>query len=378
MIGARGSRSRGRLWGVACVAALAALMAACTPAPTTPAQQVEEIVAFVERTRGHEFVTEPVVQFLDPATFEADVLANLAAEEPAIAPDATAFTALDWIDASQDLITEYRRTYGGGVVGYYDPADGTLKVRGTELTPYRREVIAHELTHALDDQAHDLSDLDSEGLLDAGYLSELVAIEGSAERVRAQYAASLSSFEALQSLLEQLDAGGDPELLTIPITLLTLTSAPYLRGAEFQGDLVAALGNPAGPDQSLTRYPANTEQAFDTDKYLSEESAIAVAAPPTDSGAPVVRSGEFGPLLLSLVLREGIVLNELDALTDGWNGGSYTSWESTSGACIRVDTTWDTAVDAAGIADALLDWGARHAGTTVALTGTDVRFTRCD
>ncbi|MEZ5270418.1 MAG: hypothetical protein R2789_18365 [Microthrixaceae bacterium] len=95
------------------MAVLAALMAACTPAPTTPAQQVEEIVAFVERTRGHEFVTEPVVQFLDPVTFEADVLANLAAEEPAIAPDATAFTALDWIDASQDLITEYRKTYGG-------------------------------------------------------------------------------------------------------------------------------------------------------------------------------------------------------------------------------------------------------------------------
>ena len=107
-------------------------------------------------------------------------------------------------------------------------------------------------------------------------------------------------------------------------------------------------------------------------------TSTVVAAPPTDSGAPVVRSGEFGPLLLSLVLREGIVLNELDALTDGWNGGSYTSWESTSGACIRVDTTWDTAVDAAGIVDALLDWGTRHAGTSVALTGTDVRFTRCD
>ncbi len=358
--------------------AVAALVGACTPAPSTPQEQVDAIVEFVERTRGHDFVEDPVVEFVDPATFEADVLANLAAEEASIAPDGTAFTALDWIDASQDLITEYRKAYGGGVVGYYDPSDGTLRVRGTELTPYRREVIAHELTHALDDQIHDLSDLESEGLLDAGYLSQLVAIEGSAERVRTRYFDSHTPFEALESLAEQLSASDDPELLTIPIALLTITSAPYLRGADFQREIVRVLGNPAGPDQTLTRYPANTEQAFDTDKYLADEPAVDVPAPPTDLGLPVVRSGEFGPLLLSLVLREGIVLNEVDPLTEAWAGGSYTTWEATTGACIRVDTVWDSGADAAAMGAALQEWGTRHPGAQVEVLGTGVRLTRCD
>lgn len=365
---------------IAAVLTVAVAATACAPPQNqTPEEVVAGIIEHVERIRGHAFTTDPVVEFLDPATFEADVLASLAAEEPDIAPDETAFTALDWIDASQDLITEYRRTYGGGVVGYYDPVDGTLKVRGTKLTAYRREVIAHELTHALDDQIFDLSGLDSVGLLDADYLSKLIAIEGSAERVRSRYAKTFTPVETLQSLQEQLNAGGDPDMLTIPITLLTLTSAPYLRGAKFQDQLVATLGNPAGPDQSLTRYPANTEQGFDTAKYLADEQADTLPAPPTDAGAPAVRSGEFGPLLMTLVLREGIVLDQVDPLTTGWDGGTYTSWESTTGACIRVDTRWDTAGEASAVTAALNTWGSRHSGTVVeSITPTDVRLTRCD
>ncbi len=363
------------------VAAVAVLGASCTTAPPlTPQEYVDQIAAFVEQARGHEFVTDPVVQFVDPTAFKVEVLANLAAEEADIAPDGTAFTALDWIDGSQDLITEFRRAYGGGVVGFYDPLTETLKVRGTSLTPYTREVIAHELTHALDDQIHDLSDLDGEGLLDDAYISKLIAIEGSAERIRSSYYNSMNTIEQFQSLQEQLNAGGDPDLFTVPITLLTLTTGPYLRGATFQQNLVTAFGNPAGPDLSLTRYPANTEQGFDTTKYLSDEPAAAVPAPPTDAGAAVVRSGDFGPYLLSLVLREGLVLDTLDPLTAGWAGGSYTSWESVSGAdCIRVDTTWDSNADAVGISNALSGWGTLHVGAVVEMPSTtDVRLTRCD
>ncbi len=366
------------LWAIG--AAVAILAGACTTTPTqTPEQQVNALISFVEAVRGHQFVADPVVEFVDPVAFEAEVLANLALEEASIAPDEAAFKALDWMDGSQDLITEFRKAYGGGVVGFYDPDSDVLKVRGTSLTPYRREVIAHELVHALDDQIHDLSGLSRNGLLDADYISKLIAIEGSAERVRAAYYGSMSPLEQAQSLQEQLNAGGDPDLLTVPITLLTLTTAPYLRGGQFQNEVVAALGNPAGPDQTLTRYPANTEQGFDTSKYLADEAEVAVAAPPTDGGAATVRSGPFGPFLLSLVLREGIVLDALDPLTAGWAGGTYTTWESTGSPCIRFDTEWDSNGAAVDVANALSAWGALHSGALVEMpTVTSVRLTRCD
>ena len=365
---------------VAVLAALTALAASCTTTPPgTPEEQVDDLVAFVEHSRGHDFVTDPAVQFVDPATFEADVLANLAAEEAGIAPDESAFVALDWIDETEDLVAEYRAVYGGGVVGYYDPADGTLKVRGTTLSPYRREVIAHELTHALDDQVHDLGDIEPDGLLDTDHLAALIAIEGSAELVRSRYFDSLSPLEQAQSLQEQLNAGSGPGLLEVPVAILTLSSSPYLRGVAFQRQLVGALGNPAGPDLSLTRYPDNTEEGFDTAKYLAGEPEVPVPAPPTEGGAPVVRSGGFGPFLLSMVLREGVVLDTLDPLTAGWAGGAYTTWEAAGDDCIRVDTAWDSAADAADIAAALSGWGSLHAGAVVEMpTSGTVRLTRCD
>lgn len=369
-----------RIHAAGILAAACLLAAACAAPPTlTPQQQVDKIVTFVERTRGHDFVTAPTVEFLNNATFQAEVLANLNASEADVDADDATFTALDWITNSQDLFTEYRKAYGDGVVGFYDPVSKALKVKGTNLTPYRREVIAHELTHALDDQIFDLDDLSSEGVLDEHYLAALVAVEGSAERVRQRYHNSMNPVEQFQSLSEQLAAGADPDLLTVPVTLLTITQAPYLRGATFQNQLVAALGNPAGPDESLIRYPANTEQGFNTAKYLSDEAAVAVPTPSTDGGAPLLRSGEFGPFPMSLVLREGLVLDKLDHLTDGWAGGSYATWMEGTSPCIRIDTAMDTNAESVALANALNGWAGLHPGAVIQMpSATEVRLTRCD
>ncbi len=172
---------------MAAVGATLAVVSGCTAPPVTPEQQVDQIVQFVEAARGHEFVTPPVVEFLSEADFRAEVLASLDAAKPGVDADEVAFTALGWIQPGVSLWEQYQIAFGGGVVGFYDPITEELKVRGTELTPYRREVIAHELTHALDDQLFDLSDIDSDGLIDEGYLAALVAIEGSASEVQRKY-----------------------------------------------------------------------------------------------------------------------------------------------------------------------------------------------
>ncbi len=367
-----------RRFGVAlaAVAATIAVVGGCAAPPATPQEQVDQIVQFVEVVRGHEFVTPPVVEFLSESDFRAEVLASLDAAKPGVDADEVAFTALGWIQPGVSLWEQYRIAFGGGVVGFYDPVSKELKVRGTDLTPYRREVIAHELTHALDDQLFDLNDISSDGLIDEDYLAALVAIEGSASEVQRRYFDSMSDFERLQDLAEQLQLGSDPALLQVPITLLTLTSAPYLRGAVFQDELIAALGNPAGPDLSLTRYPATTEQAFDTARFLADEPAVAVPTPP--AGGAVVRSGPFGQFMLTLLLREGLALDAVDPVTVGWAGDSYVTWTDGTADCLRLDTRMDTAEQATALAGALTTWSGRHPGATVEATAPDtVRLTSC-
>ena len=362
---------------VAAVGATLAVVSGCAAPPAqTPQQQIDQIVQFVEAVRGHEFVTPPVVELLSDADFRAEVLANLDAAKPGVDADEVAFTALGWIQPGVSLWQQYQIAFGGGVVGFYDPISKELKVRGTDLTPYRREVIAHELTHALDDHLFDLNDIDSDGLIDEDYLAALVAIEGSASEVQRRYFDSMSDFERVQDLAEQLQLGSDPALLQVPITLLTLSSAPYLRGAVFQDELIAALGNPAGPDLSLTRYPETTEQAFDTTRFLADESAVAVPTPP--AGGAAVRSGPFGQFMLTLLLKEGLALDAIDPVTVGWAGDAYVTWSNGTTDCLRLDTKMDTPAQATALAGALTTWSSRHAGATIEATAPDtVRLTSC-
>jgi hypothetical protein len=361
---------------LAAVGSTIVVLGGCSAPPLTPEQQVDQIVRFVEHVRGHEFVTEPVVELLSDEEFRAEVLASLEASRDDVEADEVAFTALGWIAPDTSLWDHYRIAFGGGVVGFYDPVSKELKVRGTDLTPYRREVIAHELTHALDDQLFDLSDIDEGGLIDEEYVAQLVAVEGSASLVQRRYVDSMTDLERFQNLVEQLTLGADPALLQVPIALLALTSAPYLRGAVFQDELVAALGNPAGPDLSLTRYPATTEQAFDTATYLAAEPAVAVPTPPADGS--VVRSGPFGQFLLTLLLREGLALDAVDPVAVGWAGDAYVTWTDGTTDCLRLDTRMDTAEQAAALTGALAAWVTRHPGSTVESLGPDtVRLTAC-
>src|SRR5262249_48951121 len=150
---------------------------------------------------------------------------------------------------------------------------------------------------------------------------------------------------------------------------------PYLQGLSF-AQKAAALGVPAGLDETLTRYPATSEQAFDFDKYVTDEPEAPVATPPA-SGS-VVQSGSWGPFLLSMILDEGATVGALESAAGGWAGDSSVSWTSGSQDCLRIDVAMDTPTQLVALGNALVGWAGRHAGATVvALTDTSLRFTSC-
>ena len=361
------------------VAALAlGVVTACTPPPaSTPQQQVDRIIAFVEQARGHTFVTKPVVDFESDAAFQAAVLANLDAQRDAVTEDQTVFRALGWTAPGQDLFAAYRRAFSVGVVGFYDPATKVLKVRGTQLTAGVREVIAHELTHALDDQIFGIDETPGVSLLDERNIAFLVAVEGSAARGQNQYYASMSAADQLQSTLGKLSLNLDPALLTVPVALIGLTGASYLQGPRFINAEAARGPFPAGVDAVFGRFPTTEEQAWDPAKYDAGEPAVAVATPPADG--PVIRSGTFGQFLLTLLVDQGVSVDgSLDPVTKGWAGDAYVAYTKGDASCLRVDTRMDTAGQATNLRGALSLWGLFHAGSSVtALDATTVRVTAC-
>lgn len=371
----RHRRARWRIALVAAAVALSLVAAGCAP-DVAPADRIAEIISFVERVRGRQFLTTPVVTFESDANFRADVLASVEAAKPAIDDDEVAFKALGWMAPADSLYAKYQVAFGRGVVGYYDPASKVLKVRGTNMTPYRREVIAHELTHALDDQHFDLDVEKGPGLISQEQLAFLVAVEGDAVRVQQSYVATLNPLEKAQSLGEQLSLGSDPALLTVPLALLSLAQMPYLQGPRFTRAQAAA-GVPAGLDAVFDRYPDTEEEAFDPAKYASDEGSVTLPTPPADG--TVVRSGTWGQFLLTLILQEGVSLDAtVNRSTNGWAGGAFVTWRNGGDDCIRIDTRMDTATQAHNLATALGAWAVERPAATVSDNGTDVRLTSCN
>ncbi|MFN8051437.1 MAG: hypothetical protein U0Q22_08380 [Acidimicrobiales bacterium] len=360
---------------LAVVATLGWFTTACAPdvGPLTPQQQVDQIIAFVESVRGHSFVTRPDVEFVPDSIFQQHVLASIVTAEPSLDVDEVAFKALGWMPPGDDLFAKYQIAFSGTVVGFYDPATKVLEVRGSELTPYRREVVAHELTHALDDQLHDLNISKGDGVLSEAQLAFLVGVEGDAVRTQQAYVATMSPLDQIADVAEQLSFQIDPQILSVPLALLSISQTPYLRGPQF----IAGLGGNSGIDAMFSRYPSTAEQAWSPAKYLADEGAVPVPTPP--AAGTVVNSGSWGRFFMTLVLGNGVNLDgSVDPVTDGWAGDAYVTWTSGAQRCIRIDTRSDTAAQSATLGAALTTWSQGHSGATVAaVDATTVRLTSC-
>ena len=72
--------------------------------------------------------------------------------------EAELFALLDFVEPDTDLKEVFADLYAGAVVGYYDTDTGEMFVLsdGDRPDPAAKHTLAHEIVHALQDQAFDL------------------------------------------------------------------------------------------------------------------------------------------------------------------------------------------------------------------------------
>lgn len=372
-----GRRTMRHRWTAVAVA-VATFAVGCVPDAPSRDAQVAEMIAFVEVQRGRNFREPPQVTFVDEPAFVARVEEMVDTEAGNLAIDEVAFKALGWMDPDDSLAEKYRIAFSAGVMGFYDPATGELAVRGRELTPYRTEVVVHELTHALDDQWFDLDEGEageagSGGLIDSARLGFLVGVEGDASAAQNAWNEMRGPLHRAASLAEQLSMPISPDLISVPLALLSLAQAPYLQGPRF----VAALGGNAGIDAMLQNLPVSEEQAWFPDRYLAGDVPVDVPDPVAE-GTEVQRGG-FGPFLLTLMIQRGVSLDAMaHPATAGWAGGEYVTWRQGTASCIRIALRYDTEAQADWLRAELAGWSASVSNSSIVAAGTDTIITSCD
>ena len=332
-------------------------------APLPPELTIQQFVPiaerFVEEHRGHAFKTQVPVTLLDDAAFRKRLLGHTG-DTGTIATSSKELKALHRIDQTVDLSQSAADLLGAGVSGFYDPKSKSLVVRGVSATPYVRQVLVHELTHALQDQYFgiDRPALDKADDEQAGAFQAVV--EGDAVRIENEYHAEMTPAEQDQAdREEQSQAGGIPA--NIPRVLLALVTFPYIAGPPFVTALLQEGGTPA-VDDAFVHPPVSTEQLLNVNAYLAGRAPKTVPVPHADGTAfDHGVNGEFG--LILLFEQAGASTQQARGVADLWGGDEYVAWNHGAGACVRMAVLADSPDDQ-GTLDAALSAYAKSVGGT--------------
>jgi hypothetical protein len=346
------------------------------PTPPTIAKVMDEL----EQIRGFGFsnpvVAEPVTQqdiadgyaeYLDTAFPEEFYdRRSLAWQTIGVVPEGTSI---------REEMLEYGSTQ---VIGYYDTLTGELKFIGQEEpSPLERITLAHELTHAIDDQRFGLEKVDALGAScrDEELEASIALIEGNATFFMLRWARSFLTLD--EQLQVGVEAGEqEPPPSDIPPFISRMQEWPYLDGMAF----VVALESEGGVDAIDAAFldpPVSTEQVIHPERYPDDVPV------PVDVPDVADRLGQgwedldvqlVGEAWLDVAL--GLRLDEAGATaaSTGWDGGIYRAWSDGRDVAVVLATAWDTEQDAQEFADAMTRWAAEGGQVAdVLLDGSSVR-----
>ena len=249
--------------------------------PGIDATSVRGLARVVEGLRELRFEKVPRPTLLPSAEFERRVAGTIEYPEDEAERDARALAALGAAEPGTDLRGEVVELLEGQVAGFYDTDTKELVVRADGaadgLDAVERVTLAHELEHALADQALGLPDLDdpAPGREDAS-TATLALVEGDAQLVTELFVSVGLSLEEQVSLATSGASGAG--LDEAPYYLARSLLFPYVEGAEFACALYERGGWEA-VDRALADPPTTTAQVLFPSRYFAREAPVPPRAP---------------------------------------------------------------------------------------------------
>ena len=313
-----------------------------------PSADVATIARRVERLRELRFETLPKPLRVDAEQAQREGLADLDRGYPAAAREADErlYTMLGLLPEGTDLRDVSASIFGEGVAGYYDPRDGRLRVvegAGTSNRVVDEMIIAHELTHALEDQRHTLDRPVADAVDDRGYAYRAL-VEGTATTVMYAYVARhFGREEAFGGLLGSAFASGTGPGL--PPFIGAGLVFPYVQGEAFVAELRRRGGWRLVNVALRDRPPASTEQVLHPDKWLRVEQPDRVELPP-QRGWSRVTGGTFGEWQTGQLLGQ-------PAAAEGWGGDRYALLRRGDEHMVVIRWRWDDLAAARRATEAL-------------------------
>lgn len=280
-----------------------------------------------------------------------------------------------------------KRTLLEQVGAYYDPATRSVNFPiGSISIQELQVIIAHELTHVLQDQHFGLDRLLSSATNSDNLLAHQALAEGDATLVQYLWfferTGRAISDAQLQRFINNIINTAVNPTDEIPDFLFEQQIGIYFRGMAFVFELKKR-GGWATVNRAYTTPPMSMEHILHPDKYFAGESLEEIALPDF-ANEPFSRDwelldqdtlGEFG---LRIIFNTFDVNTPSYAAAAGWHGDQYVvlKHRQDNTPALVLFTTWDTEQDATEFKAAYEDvLATKHRGTTdfrIEQRGTDV------
>ena len=233
------------------------------------------------------------------------------------------------------------------VAGYYDPKTKTVYLLDWVAPEAQRPVLAHELTHALQDQNFDLDKWlkvhddqhDNPDNLDTGDDEEQSArqavSEGQGMAVMMDYVLeptghSLADTPGAAEIFKQntMDHVGDsPIFANAPMYLREMVIFPYTYGLSFHEDLLTRGGAEMAFAGAFKNPPRDTREIMQPDSYLDGQHVEPLRLPKLSD---LLRknyvgydSGSVGEFNVYILLKQYSGPELAEKLSTAWRGGVY-------------------------------------------------------
>jgi len=251
------------------------------------------------------------------------------------------------------------------IAGFYDDKTKTVNLLDWIAPDEQEPVLAHELTHALQDQKVTLekwSDVEAKGIAknvkednlhldtDEGDTAREAVTEGQAMVVFLDYSMrstgkTLADAPEMGEKLKELtnDTEGSPVLSRAPLLLQESLLFPYSEGLAFEQAVLVKGGKDAAFAGTLAHPPASSFEIMNPKAYLAH------------TPVPVLRLPDIHPLIDADYTPYDVgVMGELDvrivtelfggqaiakALTPAWKGGIYYAAQRKSATAAEKETT---------------------------------------
>ncbi len=235
------------------------------------------------------------------------------------------------------------------VAGYYDPKSKTVNLLDWISPDQQRPVMAHELTHALQDQSFGLEkwmkrgDVDLDRVknptpedIERDEVSEArqAVVEGQAMVVLVDYMLAplgkslLSSPQIAAAMTQGMLVGtsDSPEFQNAPIFLKESLTFPYRYGLDFEAELLRRGDRQKAFAGAFTNPPQTSRQIMEPATYLSGERLQAMRLPDYKQDFQNYERfdiGAMGEFDVAILLDQYANTETSHALYPHWRGGYY-------------------------------------------------------